>query len=168
MIGNVPPTKLKPVPESVAEVIVIGRVPVADAVTVCVTGVFNVVLPNEIVLELKLRADPLARSWSATEDEEPPADAVRMTDCAELTADIVALNRTAVAFAGTVTLEGKDTALRLLDSFTANPALGAGTLSVIVQASAPDPEIEVKLQERASMPGVPLPLTAIEVFGLPA
>jgi hypothetical protein len=49
---------------------------------------------------------------------------------------------------------------------TVKPPLGAGTLSVTVQLSLPDPETDVRLQVSEAIPGVPEPLKAIDVFAL--
>ena len=74
-----------------------------------------------------------------------------------------------VVFDGIVMVGGTVTEELLLDSLTVVPPLGAGAVSVIVQASVPDPVTVTLLHESApSAAGtaVPVPLSGITVVGL--
>jgi hypothetical protein len=55
--GNVDPDSEKPVPVTVAELIVTDPVPVLVKVTTCVETVFNVTLPNATLVALMLSVD---------------------------------------------------------------------------------------------------------------
>jgi len=79
----------------------------------------------------------------------PPAFAVSVAVCAELTADTVAVKLAVVAPAATVTEAGTVTAELLLARVTANPPLGAAALSVTVQLSVPAPDIDPLTQVSA-------------------
>lgn len=63
-----------------------------------------------------------------------------------MTDDTFAVNPALIAFAGTITDAGTVAALLLLDRLTLIPPIGAGLLSVTVQASEPTPDIEALLQ----------------------
>ena len=81
-----------------------------------------------------------------------------------VTAETVAVNPALVAPAGTVTDPGTVTALLSLDRLTASPPGAAGAERLTVQASLPDPVIELWLQLRAfSVPAAacPVPLKLI-------
>lgn len=80
--------------------------------------------------------------------ETPPALAVKVTACAVVTADTVAVNPALVAFAGTVTVAGTVTAALPLVKPTLKP-LPAAELSVTVQASVPAPDKDALTQEIA-------------------
>ncbi|MFZ0745989.1 MAG: hypothetical protein WAM85_16380 [Terracidiphilus sp.] len=75
------------------------------------------------------------------------ADAVSVTDCAELTDETFAVKLAVVAFAATVTVAGTVTAALLLARLTLTPPLPAAALNVTVQASVPDPVIEPLLHK---------------------
>jgi hypothetical protein len=81
--------------------------------------------------------------------ETLPALAFSVTDCADVTADTLAVNPTRVAFAGTVTVAGTVTAALLLARLTLKPPLPAAEVSVAVQPSLPDPVMDLLLQESA-------------------
>jgi hypothetical protein len=76
------------------------------------------------------------------------------------------VNKALVALAGTVTVAGNVTAALLLARLTLNPPLAAAAFSVTVQASVPDPVMDVLLQESAVSTGVPVPLRLIIAVGL--
>jgi hypothetical protein len=63
-----------------------------------------------------------------------------------------------VALAGTMTVAGTDAAALLLDRLTASPAAGAAAFSVTVQASVPEPAMDVLAQENALKSGAPVSL----------
>ncbi len=73
---------MKPVPLSVAELMVTGAVPVEVSVTGSVDAVFTVTLPNAKLAGLMVNVGTAAFSCSAKVLETPPALAVRVTDCA--------------------------------------------------------------------------------------
>ena len=87
-----------------------------------------------------------------------PEVAVSVTDCAEFTADTLAVNDALVAPAGTVTDAGTETALLLLARLTTRPLVPAAAFRETVQASLPAPVKEALLQETAlSAPGAATP-----------
>jgi hypothetical protein len=57
-----------------------------------------------------------------------------------------AVNEAVVDVAGTVTDDGTETALLLLESETDTPPVGADPVNVTVQESVPDPVIDALLQ----------------------
>ena len=86
-----------------------------------------------------------------------PALAVSVTDSAFPTVDTVAENTVLVALAGTVTVAGTVTAALLLDRFTVRPPDGAAVLSVTVQTSVPEPDMEAPVQATALKVAVAAP-----------
>jgi hypothetical protein len=106
--------------------------------------------------------------------ESVPEVAVKVVACVVVTDAMVAEKAALEALAGTVTVAGKVTAASLLERLTFNPPLPAAALSVTVQASVPEPVIELLAQESAlSVPGtigadVPVPLRLITADGLVA
>jgi hypothetical protein len=101
--------------------------------------------------------------------ETPPALAISVAVCVELTGNTVALNPALATFAGTVTVAGTVTAASLLDGLTLSPLPDAAALNVTVQASVPDPAMVELLQYRAlGTPGTgsPVPLRPITAVGL--
>jgi hypothetical protein len=92
----------------------------------------------------------------------PLADAVSVTDWAEVTDDTVAAKDPVGAPAGTVTEEGTVTALLLLDRLTANPPLPAAALRVSVQGSPPPPVIELRLHDTELSPGLAEPVELLD------
>ncbi len=162
--GKVAPDNVKPVPVTVAALTVTDAVPVEVKVTDCVAGALSVTLPNATLVALMLSVGTAAFNCRANVWETLPELAVKVTVCAVVTEDTVAVNAALVAFAGTVTVAGTDTAALLLDKFTVRPPLGAAALSVTVQASVPDPVMDVLPQESAlsaAATDVPVPLRAI-------
>jgi hypothetical protein len=79
----------------------------------------------------------------------PPALAVRVVACAVPHADTAAVKLALVAPDGTVTVAGSVTAVLLLDRLTLVPPLPAAALNVTVQASVPDPVIELLVHVNA-------------------
>jgi hypothetical protein len=144
--GNVAPDIVKPVPLSVPELIVTGPVPVEVNVTGSLVGVFNVTLPNAKLIGLTVNVGTAAFNCNAKVFDTPPVLAVRVTDCAVVTEDTVAVNPALVAFAGTTTVAGTVTAVLLLLNPTLTPPLPAAELSVTVQLSLPEPVIDALLQ----------------------
>ncbi len=158
----------KPVPLAAAELTVTGAVPVEFNVIGCATGVFSITLPNPIDVAFTVKTAVAAFSCSETFWEALPAVAVRVADCAELTAAALAVNAAPVAVAGTITEAGTVTALLLLARLTVRPPVGAKPDKLTVQASASDPVIEVLLQEIALTVGVtavPVPLRLTVAVG---
>lgn len=78
----------------------------------------------------------------------PPAEAVRVTLWAVLTAEAVAVNEALVDPPATVTEEGTETALLLLARETVSPELLAADVSVTVHVSVAAPVMELLLQLR--------------------
>jgi hypothetical protein len=162
--GKVAPDNVKPVPVTVAALMVTGAVPAEVKVTDCVDGALSDTLPNVKLAELMLKLGTAAFNCMTKISETAPTVAVSVAACAVATEDTVAVNPALVAFAGTVTVAGTDTAVLLLDRLTLRPLLGAAALSVTVQASVPEPVMDALLQERAlNTPAAcaPVPLRAI-------
>jgi hypothetical protein len=112
-----------------------------------VEGVFKTTLPKEMLVALMPSVDPPAGlNCTAKVFVAPPAFAVRVTDCAVVTADAVAVKAALVALAGTVTEEGTVSAALLLARPTLAPPVGAAAVRVTVQASVPAPVMEALLQ----------------------
>jgi len=131
---------------------VTGAVPVEVSVTGKVDAVFKVTLPKARVDVLTLRAGTfgaLAFNCSVNVLEMPFAVAVRITGCAVVTADTVAVNPALIAFAGTRTVAGTATDVAPLVRFTVKPLLPASALNVTVQVSVPPPIIEALTQDTA-------------------
>ena len=116
-------------------------------------------LPNEMLVELRLKVGTDADKWRAKVFDTLPAVADRVAVCAEVTAETVAVNPALVAFAGTVTVAGTTTAELLLERATVTPPLAAGAVRLTVQASLPDPVRDALVQESA----LKLPATAAPV-----
>jgi hypothetical protein len=57
------------------------------------------------------------------------------------------VNTALIAFAGTITVAGTETAALLLDKFTLSPPFAGAALNVTVQESASDPVMDLLLQE---------------------
>ena len=130
---------MKPVPLSVAELMVTGAVPVELNVTGSVDDVFTVTLPNARLAGLTVNVGTAAFSCKAKLLETLPALAVRVTACAVVTEDTVAVNTALLALAGTTTVAGTVTAALLLVRPTLKPPLPAAVVSVTVHASLPAP-----------------------------
>jgi hypothetical protein len=165
----VAPDIVKPVPVRVPELIVTGAVPVEVSVTGSVEAVFNVTLPNAKLAGLTVRVGTAAFSCRVKVLETLPALAVRVTACAVVTEDTVAVNPAVVAFAGITTVAGTVTAALLLVRPTLKPPLPAAALSVTVQVSLPEPVIDPLLQDNplnAPDPAAPVPVRLITAVPL--
>ena len=148
---------------------VTGAVPVDVNITGSVVGVFTVTLPNARLAGLIVNVDTPAFSCKAKLLETLPALAVRVTACADVTDDTLAVNPALLALAGIVTVAGTVTAALLLVTDTLKPPLPAGPLSVTVQASLPAPVIDALLQDNALNPAataVPVPVSPITAVPL--
>ena len=169
LTGKVAPEIAKPVPFNVAELMVTGDVPVEVNVTGSVDAVFTVTLPNAKFAVLMVNAetlDPAAFSCKAKVLETPPAVAVKVTDCAVVTDDTIAMNPMLVALAGIATVTGTVTAPLLLVMPTLKPLLPAAALNVTVQVSLSDSATDALLQERAfnaADAAVPVPVVPVLV-----
>src|SRR5580692_10201295 len=167
--GNVAPDIVTPVPLSDAELMVTGAVPVEVNVTGSVEAVFTVTFPKARLAELMVNVGTAAFNCRPKVRETPPALAVRVTACAVVTDDTVAVNPALVAMAGTTTVAGTVTAALLLVTATLTPPLPAGPLSVTVQASVPAPVSDALLQDNALNPAataVPVPVRPITAVPL--
>jgi hypothetical protein len=143
---------------------VTGAVPVDVNVTGSVVGVFTVTLPNAILAGLIVNVGTDAFNCRAKFLETLPALAVRVTACAVVTDDTLAVNPALVALAATVTVAGTVTAALLLARLTLKPPLPAAAVSVTVQLSLPAPVIDALLQERVlNVPcaAIPVPVRLI-------
>jgi hypothetical protein len=171
--GNVAPDMVKPVPVSVAALMVTAAVPEEVRVTDCVVGVLSTTLPNDKLdaLRLSVGVVPATLRFKAKVSETLPAVAVSVTACAEVTEETVAVNPALVAFAGTVTVAGTVTAELLLERLTLKPPLGAAEVSVTVHASVPEPVMDALPQDNAlsaagALADMPVPLKPITIVGL--
>ena len=166
--GKVAADIVKPVPLSVAELMVTGAVPVEVNVTGSVDAVFTVTLPNAKLAGLIVNVGTAAFSCSAKVLETPPALAVRVTDCAVVTDDTVAVNPALVALAGTTTVAGTVTEALLLVRPTLTPPLPAAELSVTVQVSLPAPVMDALLQDSPlNTPGTAVPVPVRPITAVP-
>jgi hypothetical protein len=171
VMGNVAPVSENPVPVTVAAVTVTALLPLAVSVTDCVEGLFTTTFPKAMLVALMLSVCWLAAfNCNAKVLETPFAEAVSVTDCAELTAATDAENPALVAFAGTVTEAGTVAEVLLLARFTVNPPAGAAALNVTVQESDPaaviDPLLQVSAFNTGGMEFVPVPLSETVVVAL--
>ena len=148
---------------------VTGAVPVDLNVTGSVEAVFTVRLPKARLAGLTVNVGTAAFSCRAKVLETLPALAVRVTACAVVTDDTVAVNPALLALAGTTTVAGTVTAALLLVRPTLKPPLPAAAVNVTVHASLPDPVIDALLQEsalRAPGTAVPVPVRLITAVPL--
>jgi hypothetical protein len=162
--GKLAPDSEKPVPVSVAELMVTGAVPVELRETDCVAAVFTCTFPKAMLVGFIFSVGTAAFNCRANVLETLPELAVRVTDCALVTGETVAVNPALVAFAGMVTVAGTVTAALLLDRLTLSPPLAAAEVSVTVQVSVPGPVMEPLPQEmplNAAGTAVPVPLRVI-------
>jgi hypothetical protein len=152
---------------------VTGAVPAEFSVRGNVDAVFTVTLPKAKLAGLIFNCElATAAAFSCREKvlETPPALAVSVTACADVTEDTVAVNPALVAFAGTINVAGAVTAELLLARFTLTPPLPAAAVSVTVQLSLPDSVIDALLQEsalNAAGAAAPLPVGLIVVVPQP-
>jgi hypothetical protein len=160
------PDIVKPVPPSVGWLIVRGKLPVDVKVRACVAAVFTGTLPNAMLVALRLRIRVAGSSCMLKLLETVPADAVSVTACAVPVHQFTRpVNPALVAFADTVMVAGTVTpAVKLLDRFTFIPPLGAGAVSVTVQASSSHPVAEAVLQDTALNATAAWPVEAPATF----
>jgi len=119
------------------------------------------IAPNEILLALILIAGDAAFNCSTVDFVVLPVVAVKVADCAVLTAATFAVNVAVVAAAGTVTDAGTVTELLELASATVRPPVGAEPERLTLQESLSDPVIEALPQLTELTVGatdVPVPL----------
>lgn len=140
------PDIVKPVPLSRPELMVTAAVPVDVNVTGSVDGVLSARLPNATLAGLMANVGTEAVNCREKFLATLPPVAVRITDCAEVTGDTLAMNVALIAFAGTRIVPGTATAALLLARLTLKPPLGAAAFSVTVQALLPDPPMDAVLQ----------------------
>jgi hypothetical protein len=146
-----------------AEFTVTAAVPVDVNVIDCVAAVPTFTLPKLKVEALIVSVGVLVLKIRLKVADAPPALAVSVTDCAELTDETLAVKPALEAAAGTVTEAGTVTALLLLAKPTAKPPVVAAAFSVTVQLSVPVPVIEPLAQLRLVNTGKPVPLRLIKV-----
>src|SRR5579863_4683669 len=145
--GNVAPVIEKPDPCTVAAATRIGSGPDAVSCTVCVTIVFSGTFPKAMLVALMLSPGvPLTFNCKGNSSTTPPALAVSVTVCAELTEENAAIKLADVDPAATVTEAGTVTARLVLAKFTLKPPLGAALFSNTKHASVPAPVIETIAQ----------------------
>jgi hypothetical protein len=147
--GNATPVIEKPAPVTAPELMVTAAVPVEVKITDCAVAVFTVTLPKLMVDVLILSTGRAAFNCIVNVLETPLALPVSVADCVVDTEETVAEKPAVVAPAAMVTEDGTATEELLLDRLTANPPFGAAALRITVQASVPDPVMELLLQERA-------------------
>ena len=135
--GKVAPDIVNPVPVNAAELMVRGAVPVEVNVTGSVDAVFTVTLPNARLAGLMVNVGTAAFNCRTKLRETPPALPVRVTACAVVTEDTVAVNPALLALAGTITVAGTVTAALLLTNDTLKPPLPAGP--ALPQRASADP-----------------------------
>jgi hypothetical protein len=148
VIGNVAPDTAKPVPVSVAELIVTGAVPADVKVTDCVAVVLTATLPKATVVALMLSVGTAGFSCRTYVLETLPALASSFAVCVDLTGDTLAVNPALIALAGTDTVAGNATAEFVLNKLTLRPPADL-ELSVIEQATVSDPVTDALLQDNA-------------------
>ena len=163
MTGKEAPETENPVPATVAALTVSAAVPVEERVSDCVVAVFTLTLPKFILKGLTLSVGTAAPNCRAKVSVTLFALAVRVTVCAVLTEETVAVKLALLAPAATVTEAGTVTALLLLARFTTNPPLAAAVFSVTVQVSVPAPVIDPLLQLSPFSTGTPVPLRLTKV-----
>jgi hypothetical protein len=166
VIGNVTPDTEKPGPATVAELMVTGAVPVEVRIRGLVDVVFSATLPNAMVVALIPRVGVAAFNCRAKLAVTVPTLAVSVTACAVVTAETAAANLAVVALAGTVIVAGTATAVLLLERFTLRPPVGAGPVSVTLQASVPAPVKDEVLQKRVLKVPAETPVPLSEMFAV--
>lgn len=161
--GKVAPETEKPVPLTVAALMVTAAVPVEDRVTDWVAGEPTNTSPNEMLVALILSVDTPGPNCNVKVCAVPLALAVKVTVAEVLTAEIVAVKLPVVDPLATVTEAGTVTAELLLARLTLNPPLPAVAFNVTVQLSVSAPVIDPLVQFNALSPGTPFPLRLITV-----
>jgi hypothetical protein len=158
--GKLLPDTVKPVPDTDAELMVTGAVPVDVSVTDFVTVVLTAMLPNAKLVELMLNFGFPAFNCRFRLSVTLPVFAAIFATCAESTQDTFAVNPALFVFAVTITVLGITTAALLLDKLTFCPPVGAGVFSVIVQGTDSEPVIDVLPQASA------LNISRVELFSV--
>lgn len=145
--GKVTPDTEKPVPVSVAELMVTAAAPVELKVSVCDVAVPTATLPNATLPALRLNAGAATSTCTLKLSVIPPRVAVSCTfwDAAGVATE--ALKLALVAPAATVTDAGTVTVELLLVRLTLVPPAGAAEVSDMVHGSVPDP-MTARLQLR--------------------
>ncbi len=140
------PETVKPVPVTVAELTVTDAVPEEVKVTEWVDGVLMSTSPKAMVVALTVSVGVPLPSCKAKVSATLPALAVRVTVCAVLTEETVAVKVAVVEPAPTVAEAGTVTDELLLARLTLKPPLGAAAVSVTVQLSLPAAVMELLAQ----------------------
>jgi hypothetical protein len=154
---------VKLAPVTAAALTVTGIVPVEERTSACVTVESTGTLPNVRLDELTAKTAVAASSSTAKVCATPPALAVNIAACVDVTAEASAVNSALSAPAATVTEAGTATALSLLVRLTARPPLAAAAFRVTVQVSAALPRIDPFTQLKPVSNGTPVPLRVTEV-----
>lgn len=153
--GKAAPERENPAPLKVTELTTTATVPADLSVTVWVAAEFRITFPKEMLVALRPSTVVEAFNCTAKVLESLPELAVRVAVWAEPTAATIAVKLALVASAGTVTETGTVTEGSLLERFTSNPPFAATPLSVTMQASVPDPVIDLAAHVNApSVAGV--------------
>jgi len=169
--GNVAPDTENPAPVAVADFTVTLPDPVELSVSDWVVGLFNVVLPNEMLVAFTDSTAVPAFNCRLSDFDTLPVEAVSFTDCAVVTERTVAANDALFAVAGTFTVVGTVTVELLLARATLTPPVGAEPERLTLHASTRAPKIETlahmsPLTVGAVVVPVPLRLT-VAVVELP-
>jgi hypothetical protein len=151
----------------VAELTVTGMVPEDVSVIDCVDGLLRETLPNGMLVAFTLSVARAGVNWRAKVPDAPPARAVKVAVCDEVTDDTVAVKAALVALAGTVTVAGTVTAALLLARLTAIPPAGAAPVRFTLQASDPAPVIEALVHETVPTVSVATPAALMFTTMLP-
>jgi hypothetical protein len=161
--GKLTPETVKPLPVTVAALMVTGDVPVDDRVIVWVEAVLRLMLPNDKLEELTLSVGTAAPSCSANVFATLFAPAVRVAVAAVLTVETVAVKLAVVDPATTVALAGTVTAELLLAKLTVRPPVGAAAVRDTVQLSVPAPVTDALLHVKPlnADTATPVPLRLI-------
>jgi hypothetical protein len=141
MSGKEIPGILKPPPVTMTALIDTVALPVEANSSDCVAGVFKGTSPKPTLDELTPSEITCTANCKANVSTTPPALAVSVAVCAELTKETAAVKLAVVDPACTVTKLGTVTAESLLDRLTPRPPLVAAEFRVTVQLSAPAPAI---------------------------
>ena len=155
---------MNPAPARVVPSTVTAAVPVDVRITDCAEDELTCTLPKATLAALTLSVGTAACSRRVKLLEALPEVADKVTVCPVATGETAAVKPALPALAGTVTNAGTVTAELLLDRLTFKPPLAAAVLRVRLQASVPDPVIDLLLQDRElnaagnEEPVIPVPL----------
>lgn len=139
------PETVKPLPATVAEFMVTAA-PVEVKVIDCVAVVPTFTSPKLTAEALMVSTGVPVFKLRMKVADTPTALAVRVTVCAELTEETVAVKLALVAPTGTVTEAGSVTALLLLAMLIATPPEAAAAFKITEQLSVPVPVIKTLAQ----------------------